>query len=224
MWKIESGKGCPPSQQLNKSEDNLHGESQMIYKNWTDKSFGQIILVISVVIAFVLAIWFNIIGEPIPFSVMAWPAVGLLVGFAFIFGTALAKSINVSLEELPELLEDDLDALRKGQITTEHLYTAATAASMIAEVYLLGYYHKWMATWGSINVLFVALLVVLVALWYMLRSAWFQDRSYRLHHRFYVISAMGWLICIFLGAYCAEPIGFGRLSPTEQSQLAGSDN
>jgi hypothetical protein len=186
-----------------------------------NKSYGARVAALSLGIALLLAVWFHTVGEPIPLSVMVWPAAGLLIGFAIAFSNVLEESLNLlSLEELPELLEDDVEALKQGRITTEHLYVGATVAALIAELYLLGYYRKWTAAWGPINVLVVALMVVLVAAWVMFRTFWFEDRDYRSRRRMYIIPALGWLTCVSLGVYWAEPVEFGRLSPLERSQLA----
>ena len=187
-----------------------------------NKWFGLRVAALSLGIALLLAVWFSTIHEPIPLSVMVWPAAGLLIGFAIAFTNTLEESLRLSLDELPKLLDDDMDALKERRITTEHLYIAATAAALIAEIFLLGYYRKWMAAWGPINVLVVALLVVLLAAWWMFRTDWFGDRDYRSRPHMYVIPALGWLTCLSLGVYWAEPVEFGRLSPLERSQLAAS--
>jgi hypothetical protein len=187
-----------------------------------NKSFGARVAALSLGIALLLAVWFRTIHEPIPLSVIVWPAAGLLIGFVIAFTNALEESLCLSLDELPELLEDDIEALKEGRITAEHLYVGATAAALIAEIFLLGHYRKWMAAWGSINVLVVALVVVLLAAWVMFRTYWFEDRDHRSRPHMYVIPALGWLICISLGVYWAEPVEFGSLSPLERSQLAAS--
>lgn len=187
-----------------------------------NKSFGARVAALSLGIALLLAVWFSTIHEPIPLSAMVWPAAGMLIGLAIAFTNTLEESLCLSLEELPELLGDDIEALKEGRLTTEHLYVGATVAALVAEVVLLGYYRKWMAAWGPINVLVVALLVVLVAAWWMFRTDWFADRDRRSRPHMYVIPALGWLTCLSLGVYWAEPVEFGRLSPLERSQLAAS--
>lgn len=183
---------------------------------------GEMVVVFSLAIALAMGLGFNDFGASIPLSVIVWPAIGLLVGPIIIFGSTLEESPDLSIDRLPELLKDDIEALRMGRITTEHLYVAASGAAWIAQLFLLGYYQKWMATWGPINVLMAGLVVVFVAGWVMLCSDWFQDRHRRSRQRIYVIPAVGWLICISLGVYWAEPIEFGKLSPLERSQLVRS--
>jgi hypothetical protein len=126
--------------------------------------------------------------------------------------------IEDEIDDFPQLVEDDLKELRRGIITPTHFMVIGTLIAALVELSLLLWYEKIYATWGPLNVMLVALLVVGLTLLYSFRSRWFQIRTRRLAPHIYWIPAAGWLVCILIGARIAEPQEFGGRSQIERSQ------
>lgn len=190
-----------------------------------DRILGLGLSGLSLVMAAGTGIYLLAVGESLPLSIFAWPALGFIAGIAIAFFSFVEVGLQIDdeIEEFPQLVEDDIHSLRSGRITATHLFGAVTLIALFIEAALLIWYRKENASWGPLNVLVVALVVVMSTLFFSLRSKWFQIREFRLSPTIFVIPAAGWLICAMIGVRYAEPIEYGGLSPMERSQLVRSE-
>jgi len=151
------------------------------------------------------------------------PALGVLIGLLMIF-TDFERQVNLQeiIDELPEELGDDIEAIKKGQITFPMVAAALSMVGIIAETWLIFHYRKWNAEWFGVNVLLVSILVAIgtAALCFFLE--WFQNRDERLTWKIFIIPTVGFLLCSLLGVFYAEPLHFSRLSAMQKDQLARS--
>ncbi len=186
-----------------------------------DKKLGIGLAGISLSAAVLAGIYLVFTGASVPLAVFAWPALGFLLGIAIVFFGFVESGLQIEdeLEQFPELIEDDISDLRSGTITTTHMFVALTLAAAVIEIGLLLWYRKVDAAWGPINVLLAALIVVVVTLILSLRADWFQYRRYRLAPIFYIVPAIGWLICCAIGVLYAEPAEYGGRSQMERAQV-----
>lgn len=185
-----------------------------------DKIFGLGLAGVSLLLAMGTGLFFLVTGGFVSVAQFSWPALGFLVGTAIIFFSFVEGGLNIDdeIENFPLLVHDDVEDLRRGIITPTHLFVLATVIAAGIELVTLFWFRKIEAYWGSLNVIFVALVVVALTLVLALRSGWFQIRRRRLATRVYVIPAVGWLICILVGIYFAEPIEYGGPTQLERSQ------
>lgn len=152
------------------------------------------------------------------------PALGVLIGALFFF-TNFESTVNLkeTIEELPESLSDDLEAIKSGQVTFPVTATMFSIIALIWEIWLIFFFRKWNAEWFGVSVLLISTIVAIGTAILCFRSEWFQDRYERLSKRIFIIPAVGFAICALLGSYYAEPQGYGQLSPLEQDMLARSE-
>ena len=178
------------------------------------------LVAVSVAIVALAGLYVLLTGRSLPLAAFAWPAMGFIVGLIVIFTgiVEIGLQIEDEIDQFPQLVEDDLEDLRRGIITPTHFMVAATLIAAAIELGLLLWYEKVYASWRPLNVLLVALLVVGLTLFWSLRSRWFQIRTSRLAPRIYWVPAAGWLVCILIGAQFAEPQEFGGRSQLERSQ------
>ena len=190
-----------------------------------DKLLGLGLAGLSLLMALGTASYFGVAGGDFPIAIFAWPALGFLLGLAiFLFGFVEAGlNVDDEIEQFPELIQDDLHNLRSGNFTPTHFFFGLTLAAIVIEFLTLFLFRKETASWGPVNVLIVALVVVVVTLALSLRARWFQRRKQRLQTRVYVIPAIGWLICILIGVSFAEPKEWGGTSSLERSRAASTE-
>mgnify|MGYP001827686693 CR=1 FL=1 len=143
--------------------------------------------------------------------ILAAPAVIFLVGLLFLFTDFLETSLGIrdEIEELPELLEDDVEALLLGRFTLTHFMVAATVVTAIMLSATLVWYKKWEASWGPLNVLVVSAAGVAITLVVGIKSQWFQDRRRRIGQQVFLIPLAGLALSVALGLYSTEPKEFG---------------
>jgi hypothetical protein len=175
-----------------------------------DKVLGVILVGLSVVSAPGLGLLL-LRERSLPLIVFAGPAVVFLLGLLFIFTDWLETSLRIGdeIEEMPKLVEDDIQALFYGRITWTHYMVAVTVLTAIVLAALLVWYKKWEASWGPVNVLMISATMVAVTLVVGLRSYWFQRREQRTRRQVFVIPLAGLILSVALGLYCAEPKEFG---------------
>ena len=147
-----------------------------------DKVLGLGLAGISLLLALATGIFFLLSGGYVSVAQFTWPALGLLVGAAIFFFGFLEGGLQIDdeIEEFPHLIEDDSEDLRGGMITPTHLFVVVTIMAAVIELGILLWLKKINAFWGSINVMFAALIVVAITLVLSLRSSWFQNRPRRL--------------------------------------------
>ncbi len=185
-----------------------------------DKKLGIGLSAISLLAVILAVIYLVFTGDRMPLAGFAWPALGFFLGLALIFFGFVETGLQVGdeIEQFPELIEDDISDLRSGTITPTHLFVAITLIAAFMEFWLLLRYRKVEASWGPINVLLAALIVVVVTLFLSLRSDWFQFRRHRLAPTYFIVPTIGWLICCTIGVLYAEPAEYGGRSQMDRTQ------
>lgn len=143
--------------------------------------------------------------------ILAAPAVIFLIGLLCLFTDFLETSLGVrdEIEELPTLLEDDVEALFQGRVTVTHFMVAATIVTGIILSGILVWYKKWEASLGPVNVLVVSAAMVALTLFFGINSEWFQRRRRRIEWRIFLIPLAGLVLSVGLGLYSTEPREFG---------------
>ena len=185
-----------------------------------DKILGLGLSGISLLAAILAGTYFIMNGESLPLAVFAAPALGFIVGAAIFFFSFVETSLGIDdeIEQFPKLVEDDLQKMKDRAFTFTHLLVALTLFAVVVEMGLLVWYRKEGASWGPLNVLFVAVVAAAVTLSLSLRAGWFQRRRHRLSPYTFAIPAIGWGLCILIAISFAEPKEFGGRSPMERSQ------
>jgi hypothetical protein len=176
-----------------------------------DKILGIVLVSLAVIMTPGLALLLFLEGS-LHLIILAAPAVVFLVGLLLIFTNYLETSLGIrdEIEGIPELLEDDVEALLQGSFTLTHFMVAATIVTAIMLSATLVWYKKWEASWGPLNVLAVSAAVVAITLVVGIKSQWFQDRRQRLEPRVFLIPLAGLVLSVSLGLYSTEPKEFGR--------------
>ncbi len=144
-----------------------------------DKLLGLGLVGISLLLALGTGIYFTVTGRSVPLAIFAWPALGFLSGIAIFFFSFIEVGLNIDdeIEQFPQLVQDDIENLRSGTISSTLLFVTLTLIAAGIEVGLLVWYRKEEATWGPVNVLLVALVVVAITLFLSLRANWFQTTT-----------------------------------------------
>jgi hypothetical protein len=157
------------------------------------------------------------------------PALGVLIGGLMIFTNfESATGLQEIIEELPEAVSDELEAIKKFQITFPIVAFFVSILGLIAEASLIFHFRKWNAVWipelfGGVSVVLISTLVAIGTAYLCFISSWFQERYYRLRQRMFVIPLVAFVICAVLGGYYAEPRNYNELSLMQRDQLARSD-
>ena len=191
-----------------------------------DKIFGFWIAAGSVVVAIVMSQLLHYYEAGIRPEMYVLPALGFVVGLLVAF-TDFESAINLDtvIEDLPEAFEDDMEDLKSGQITFPIIAALTSVAGVLVETGLIISFRKWNAEWfGGLNVLSISTIICIGVVYIFLRSEWFQNRYYRMEEKIFIIPFIGFVICLFLGVYYAEPQRYGELSPMEQDKLARSES
>lgn len=190
-----------------------------------DKKLGIGLSAISLLAVILGVIYLVFTGDSIPLTGFAWPALGFFLGLAIIFFGFVETGLQVDdeIEQFHELIEDDISDLRSGTITPTHLFVVITLIAALMEFWLLLRYRKVAASWGPINVLLAALIVVAVAVFLSLRADWFQFRRHRLAPAYFIVPTIGWLICCTIGVLYAEPAEYGGRSRMERAQVVDTE-
>jgi hypothetical protein len=175
-----------------------------------DKILGIVLVNLALIVTPGLALVLFLEGS-LHLIILAAPAVIFLVGLLFLFTDYLETSLGIrdEIEEIPELLEDDVEALFQGRFTLTHFMVAATIVTAIMLSATLVWYKKWEASWGPVNVLVISAAVVAITLIVGIKSRWFQDRRRRIGQRVYLIPLAGLVLSVCLGLYSTEPKEFG---------------
>ncbi len=175
-----------------------------------DKILGIVLVCASVIVAPGLGLIFLREGS-LPLIVLAGPAVIFFVGLLFLFTNLLESSLGVKdeLEELPKLLEDDVEALVQRRFTSTHFMVVATVVAGILLLAILVWYQKWYASWGPVNVLLVSAVMIAITLAIGMNSRWFQSRGRRTSSQIFLIPLAGLILSVGLGLFYAEPREFG---------------
>jgi hypothetical protein len=184
-----------------------------------DKVLGIGLICLSIVLAPGLGLIFLREGT-LPLIVLAGPAVIFFIGLLFLFTNLLETSLGIKdeIEELPRLLEDDVEALVQRRFTATHFMVVATIVAGILLLGILVWYQKWYASWGPVNVLLVSAVMIAVTLIIGLNSRWFQSRDRRTSSQVFLIPLAGLVLSVSLGLFYAEPREFG--GRTRNSGLA----
>jgi hypothetical protein len=187
------------------------------------KTLGMALLIGSWGVGLLAAVYFFFVQSSIPLALLAWPAVGILVGLLIILSDTLEKLFGLEDEiwDFPEAVTSFRRALLQGRINQAHLYLLLTIASIVAQTHFILRFQKWNARWGFINVFFFALLVVIVAWAVIFSTPWFQVRKKRLTGWVFLIPAFGWLLCVALGVHYKEP-DLSGLSRFERQEVLAS--
>ncbi|MFC2023443.1 hypothetical protein ACFLT5_01760 [Chloroflexota bacterium] len=175
-----------------------------------DKILGIVLVSLSVVVAPGLGLVLIREGS-LPLIILAGPAVIFLVGLLFLFTDFLETSLGVKdeIEEMPRLVEDDIEALFSRRLTPAHLMVAATIVAAILLFAILVWYKKWEASWGPVNVLVVSAAMVAITLVVGIKNQWFQKRTRRTRWWIFLIPLAGLGLSVGLGLYATEPKEFG---------------
>lgn len=191
-----------------------------------DKVVGLGLAAVSLLLAMGTGLYYVAAGGSIPLAIFAWPALGFLSGLAITFFSFIEVGLDIDdeIEQFPQLVQDDIQKLRSGVFTPTFLFLAVTLIAAGLELGVLFWYSKQEASWGPVNVLLVALVVVVTALVLSLRANWFQLRRRRLSPYIFAIPTIGWLICMLVGVRFAEPIEWGGPTPLQRSQAARLEN
>lgn len=180
-----------------------------------DKILGIILVSLSVLMAPGLGLLLFREGS-LHLIILAAPAIIFLVGLLFLFTDLLETSLGIGdeIKELPELLEDDVEALVHGRPTWTHMMVVATIVTAIMLSGILVWYGKWEASWGPVNILVVSALMVAITLVVGIRSQWFQRRQRRTRWWAFLIPLAGLILSVGLGLYSTEPKEFGGQTRT----------
>jgi len=189
-----------------------------------DQKFGLFLAGGSIISAVVLSQVLYLEEAGLRLELYILPALGFIAG-ALIFFTNFESVMGIQeiVDELPESVEEDIEAIKSGRITFPFVAVVATILCSFLQVYLIVEFRKWNAEWFGVSVLLISTFVVVVTAVLCFRSGWFQDRHYRLSEAIYLIPTVGFIVCVLLGAFYAEPKQFGELSPMEKDKLARSD-
>lgn len=173
-----------------------------------------------------IAVRFLLVGQPLPLSLMAWPAAGFLMGVSLAFFPAVSQVFRIEdeLEALPEMVKDDLEIFSTFRLQQTHVYLLLSLAAALVFGWLIFRYQKWYATWSGVSVLAVALGVALAVAYHGMRCRLFQERPRRLPRWAFAIPAIGFAACAYLGLTYAEPQEWGGMSPMERTALVQSQN
>jgi hypothetical protein len=185
-----------------------------------DLILGRLLILIGAISALAIAAFFVLSHESIPISMLIIPELSVMIGLAILFFDFVDEELNLKdeIENFPQLIEDDIEDLKKGKFTSTHAMVIITTVTLVAQIAIIFLYRKWQAIWmGAINVVFVAGLVGLVTVIVGVKSKWFQNRRRRLSWGIFLIPFMFYGISAFLGIFFMEPkIGSARGFPINQ--------
>lgn len=181
----------------------------------TDKILGIILVSLSVLMAPGLGLLLLREGS-LHLIILAAPAVIFLVGLLLLFTDWLETSLGIrdEIEDLPKLLEDDVEALVQGSLTWTHMMVLATIITAIGLLGTLVWYKKWEASWGPVNIFVVSAAMIAITLVVGIRSQWFQRRRQRTSWWAFLIPFAGLILSVALGLYSTEPREFGGQTRT----------
>ena len=178
-------------------------------------------MIIGVISAWVVSMFFVLTHETIPISMLVASALLVMIGLAVIFFDFIEKGLKVQdeIEKFPQLIEDDIEDWKKGKFTSTHMMVVVTLVTLGAEVAIIFLFRKWQSYWmGSINVVFVGALVGFATALAGVKTKWFQNRWRRFSWWVFLIPFIFYGFSAFLGIYFAEPkIERARGFPINQS-------
>ncbi len=120
--------------------------------------------------------------------------------------------------QVPEDLEDDVDALMNGRPNWPTFSVLLTITAMFVFTWQLISRNKLTADWYGFNVFLVSILVAGLVVWLTSRTPWFQDKSFETPWWVFVIPLGAIVIATSLGLYYTEPIEFGGDTPAQIAQ------
>ncbi|MFN2135265.1 MAG: hypothetical protein ACK2UK_04880 [Candidatus Promineifilaceae bacterium] len=184
-----------------------------------DKKLGIGLIIFSLLAAAAAGLFHLGTDGYVPIASFAWPALGVLIGMTLTFFKVIQSRLAIEdeIEQFPRLIADDLEQLGRRELHPTHWYVFTTVIAVLIESILLIRFHKIEASWGPINVMVAAAVVFSAATAYTVRSRLFQQRHSRMSSHFFVLPAIGWLICIGIGITFAEPREYGGVSALERS-------
>lgn len=184
--------------------------------------FGLIVILVSLLIAISVSVYFLLNGMGINKTMLILPAVGVLVGIGFMIG-GLGSYLGVEgdIENFEHLVGDDIEELARGRITYTHVKTVTTIVAILVEAGLIFKFQKWSATWwGGVPVILITVCCICAVIFGGVTMNWFRDRQRRTHWWVFALFFLGWLLSAWIGAYYAEPIEFveePRVAEIDQS-------
>lgn len=186
-----------------------------------DVVLGRGLIIIGGISAWVFSLFFVLSNEPIPINMLIASALIILIGLTVIFFDFVEDGLKVKneIEKFPQLIEDDIEELKKGKITPTHLMVLITLVTLVSQIVITFLFRKWQAYWlGSVSVIFVAVLAGFLVAFVGARSNWFQIRKHRLSWWVFLIPLIFYGLSTFLGIFFVEPkITSARGLPISQS-------
>lgn len=158
-------------------------------------------------VALLESIYFAVLGYDLPLMALVFPAALIVLGLSLVFFDVVERGTGITddLANLPELVADDLDDLRRYRFTRTHFMVISAPLLLVIQGYLFVEYDKWSANWGGINVLVVALIVALFGAYRLLRTQWFRRRVLRTPNWIITVTVIGFVLSGGLGIYYTEP-------------------
>ncbi len=153
------------------------------------------------------SIYFAVLQYDLPLMALVFPAALIVLGLSLVFFDFVETGVGITddLANLPELVADDLDDLRRYRFTRTHFMVISVPLLLVIQGYLFVEYDKWSANWGGINVLVVALIVALIGVYRLLRTQWFSQRVLRTPTWIITATVIGFVLSGALGIYYTEP-------------------
>lgn len=186
-----------------------------------DRVLGGILIGLGLLCGWSVALFFFISRESIHLSMLLAPAGFVFIGIIMIFNDSIERSLKIQdeIESFPDLIEDDVEDLRKGKITTTHGMVVVTSLTFLGLFTCIFLFRKWQATWtGCLNVLVASVLAGFIIGFIGLTTKWFQVRKKRFSWGIFLIPLSAFALSAFLGIYYAEPeIKSARDLPVNQS-------
>lgn len=169
---------------------------------------GRALFIVGLLSGWGVALFFLLAAEPLHFSMLLAPAGFVALGLLLLFDDGIARHLMIQdeIEKFPDLIHDDIEALRQGKISPTHAMMLITLLALLGQIACIFLYRKWQASWmGCLNVNLVAVVAGFFIGVYGLRTTWFQERRKRFSWWIFFIPLMAFAISAFLGLYFAEP-------------------
>jgi len=162
---------------------------------------------------------------PLAFRLVLLVAAGVLsiVSSLVLFGIAVDRAVLPDgLEGLvgsfAEEIEDDIDALRRGELTPTHIMVLITAVVYIVFFALVSDYGKLSSSWGPVPVIIPTLLSAALVAFVLSKIDWFRRRSFRTPFWVFLIPVVGTFLAFGLGIHMTEPERMEGYTRYESSQ------
>ena len=127
-------------------------------------------------------------------------AVALSAGGTFVlFTNILDDVIKPLLIEAKDALDDDIDDVKKGRLTSTQAIFVLTIAAGMWFIFMVLKNNELSSTWGFVPVVIPTFFVVGAAMWWIVSTDWFQDNSFRMPFWVFLIPLAGLLLSTYLG-------------------------